>query len=115
MKKNRIIGGNIKIVEEGKKKSKYTIAYVIFDPKTRVVSADEAKKMEARRRKIGFAKMKEDFDAIYVKAYKDKMGRRNVTMYKVCKKAEANCIFVVPTKWKKEAKKVICEYFNFAL
>lgn len=115
MKKTSIIGGNIKVFDEGKKRSKYTLDYVIFDPKKEPVTGDDAKRLAATRRKISKAKMKEDFDVIYAQAYKDRMERKKATFFKVCTKAFANCIFVVPKKWKKEAKTVINEYFNFAL
>lgn len=110
-----IIGGKVRVFEEGKKKSKFTMHYVIFDPKKRAVTGDEAKKMANKVMKINKAKLKDEYDVIYAKAYKARMGRKNTTFYKLCVKMEANCIFVIPKKWRKEARKTISEYFNFAL
>lgn len=114
-KTEKIIGGNIKVFDEGKRRSKYTMDYIVFDPKKNPQTGDDAKRIAAIRRKIGKAKMKEDFDVIYAQAYKILMGKKKATSFSTCTKAFANCIFVVPKKWKKEAKAVINEYFNFAL
>ena len=115
MKKTDIIGGNVKVFDDGKRKSKYTMDYVIFDPRGRNLTGEEAKRLVDKRRKIGMTRMNEEFDIIYTQAYKDYLGKKKATFFKPCTKAFANCIFVVPKKWKKEAKKIISDYFNFVL
>ena len=40
-----MMGGRVHVLEEGKRKSKFTMHYVIFDPKKKVITGDEAKKL----------------------------------------------------------------------
>lgn len=108
-----MIGGRVHVLEKGTKKSKFTMHYVIFDPKKKVVTADEAKNLANAVMKISKQKLKDNYDVIYAQAYKDRMGRKSVMCFKPCTKIFANCIFVIPKKWRKEARKAIQEYFVF--
>ena len=108
-----IIGGRVKVMNGGN--NRYTMHYVIFDPKTNKVTGEDAKNLANAVMHISKARLKLEYDVIYAQAYKDFMGRAKVTMYKTCTKAFANCIFVVPTKHRKDARKVINEYFNHVL
>ena len=108
-----MIGGRVHVLEKGTKKSKFTMHYVIFDPKKKVVTADEAKNAANAVMKISKQKLRDNYDVIYAQAYKDRMGRKSVTCFNPCIKMFANCIFVIPKKWRKEARKQIQEFFLF--
>ena len=100
--------GKVKVCEG---KMRFTMHMIIFDPKKSAITSDEAKKIANTSMKISKARLKIEYDVIYAQAFKDTMGRKKVTMFKPCTKTFANCIFVVPSKWRKEAKKAISEYF----
>ena len=108
-----MMGGRVHVLQEGTKKSKFTMHYVIFDPKKKAVTGDEAKKMANAVMKISKQKLQDNYDVIYAQAYKDRMGRQRVTCFRPCTKIFANCIFVIRKKWRKEARKKISEFFIF--
>ena len=108
-----MMGGRVHVLQEGTKKSKFTMHYVIFDPKKKAVTGDEAKKMANAVMKISKQKLQDNYDVIYAQAYKDRMGRQKVTCFRPCTKIFANCIFVIPKKWRKEARKEISGFFIF--
>lgn len=113
MKKNTLaIEGRVHVYDEGKKKSKFTMHYLIFNPKKGfVVNKPEALEAANKVMHISNAKLMDRYDVLYCKASNDRMGRKKVWVFSPCPKPESNCVFVIPKKWRKEARKAIFEFF----
>lgn len=113
MKKDILCGGRVHVYKKGTNKSQYTMHYILFDPSRRVVTGDEAKALANKVMKISKKRLKEEYDVVYAMALKDRMDKQKVTIFKTCLKLHANCIFVIPKKYRKEARKEIGEFFVF--
>lgn len=91
----------------GTKKHKFTVRYVVFDPK-KAISSDEAKKLANKSMHITKREMSEKYDVMYAKS--SKLKRKLIFTF--CVKPEADTIFIIPKKYRKEARKVITTYFS---
>ena len=99
------VGGNVLVTNPEKPHYRYLVEYIIFDPKKKVPTAEEAKNIVRIRRRVSKAIMKENFDVIY--ALSKINSRKKVLSFTTCKKVDADTIFVIPKKYKKVCKSVI--------
>lgn len=89
-------------------KSKYTLRVIIFDPKTHFVSTNEAKEFWRKEGHISKQKMKDEFCSIFaVSKLVERGKKRHYYEFVKTTKDAANTIIIVPTKYRKEAYKVI--------
>ena len=86
---------------------KYTLRVIIFNPKNHFVSTNEAKEFWRKEDHISKQKMKDEFCSLF--AVSKLVGRGMKRHYEFVKttKDAANTIIIVPTKYRKEAYKVI--------
>lgn len=101
------VGGNVLVTNPEKPHYRYLVEYIIFDPKKKVPTAEEAKNVVRIRRRVSKAVMKENFDIIYAASKINSRKGKEVLSFTTCKKAEADTIFVIPKKYKKVCKSVI--------
>lgn len=106
-----IAENRVHVMKKGTKKSLFTMHCVVFDPR-KALTGDQVKRRANRGwMHISNKKLKENYDVIYALATKEKMGRKKVWVFKPVVKPDANTIFVIPKKYRKEARKAIMDYF----
>lgn len=90
-------------------KPKYTLRVIIFNPKNHFVSTNEAKEFWRKEDHISKQKMKDEFCSIFAVSKLVGHGAKMHCHYGFVKttKDAANTIIIVPTKYRKEAYKVI--------
>ena len=98
----------IYVFKEGTKQHKFTIRYVIFDPRKKAIHSDEAKALARKDMKISKVKMKDKYDVIYAKSSKAKRK----LIFTICPKPESDTIFIIPKRFRSEARRVIATYFG---
>ena len=110
-KKKELIGksAKIKIVKEGTKQILYTLRIIIFDPKKYFVGTDEAKEYWRKHDRISKARIKDEFGSIFATSTLVGRGKTKHFEFNKSTKKEADVIFIVPNKHKKEAFKKIQE------
>ena len=108
MKRN-IIGKAItqQIKKPGTKQNWFTLRFIIFDPEKHFVSTDEAKELWRKESKISKQKMKDEFISVFATAEVVGRGKTKHLEFNKTTKNAANTIFIVPTKWRREAYKEI--------
>ena len=99
--KAKLVCNKIYVFFEGTKKHKFTVRFIIFGKQA--ITTDEAKKLANRSMHVTKRELAEKYDVIYGKASKSK---RKIA-FTLCAKPEANTIFIIPKKHRREAKKVI--------
>ena len=105
----KVVGSATKIFvyKEGTKKILYTLRIILFDPKKHFIGTDEAKEAWRKTDKIPTKKMKEEFCSIFAVSTKVGKGRNKHLEFNKTTKNAANVIFIVPTKYRRDAYKAI--------
>lgn len=99
--------GRITAETSAKPKRRYRVDYVIFD-KGLPLPPEEFKKGIRTERKISKADFDARFEIVYVKSVINKRKKSHTLV--ICKKSEANGMFIIPKKYRKGAKGAIEEY-----
>lgn len=102
--KKKLVCSKIQVFFEGTKKHKFTVRFIVFGKQA--ITTDEAKKLANRSLHITKRELAEKYDVLYGKCLKK--GRK--IAFALCVKPEADTIFIIPKKYRKEAKKVIENY-----
>lgn len=90
-----------------KPKRRYRVDYIIFD-KGLPLPPEEFKKGIRTERKISKAKFDELFEIVYVRSVINKRKKTHTLV--ICKKADANGMFIIPKNHRKGAKGAIEEF-----
>jgi hypothetical protein len=109
MKKQQAIAKatKIKVYKEGTKKSLFSLRLIIFDPAKHFVSTDEAKDHWRKKDHMSKQKMKDEFISIFAIGIPVGRGKKKHWEFNKVPKTEADAIFIVPKKYRKEAAKAI--------
>lgn len=107
--KKQVIGKAFteQIKKPGTKQNWFTLRVIIFNPEKHFVSTDEAKEMWRKESKISKQKMKDEFVSIFAVSTVVGRGKNKHLEFNKTTKNAANTIFIVPTKWRREAYKEI--------
>ena len=95
------------VCKEGSKKILFTLRIIIFDPGKHFVSTDEAKEYWRKEDRISKKKVKDEYCTIFASASTEGRGKSKHFEFNRSLKDCANCIFVVPVKYRREAYKEI--------
>ena len=100
-------GTGFKVYKEGTNKILYSLHCMIFNPKKAFISTDDAKNCVRLRNHYSKQKMKDEYTSIYAVCIKVGRGKNMHYEFNTSAKTAANCIFIVPKKWSREARKAI--------
>lgn len=91
----------IKVLKNGSEKAiDFTIRFFVFDPKKHFISTPEAKDLCRKQMHCSKKKMDEEYDAIYGVWVKVGRGKNKHIEFNRSTKMAANCIFIVPKKYR---------------